>query len=294
VKHAVLGVGGVGGLVAGALGRAGQPVELLLSDRSLAAYPGTLRVRSALLGDFEVPVPGFPRLAGPVDVLWVTVKATQLEAALPLAPAAVAGDALVVPLLNGVDHVAVLRERYADRVLPASIAVEAEKVGPGLIVAPGPFVTIMLAPGPRSEALAEELRRAGLGAAVGESEAAVLWTKLAVLAPLALGTSSAQRPLGEVRADPELWELVRACIAEVCAAAATEGVSLDPERFEQMLAAVPAEMRSSMQKDLAAGRPLELDAIAGPVLRRGAACGLPTPATEELRRRVAAGGAAVA
>ena len=100
--------------------------------------------------------------------------------------------------------------------------------------------------------------------------------------------------MGEVRAEPTLWELVRDCIAEVCAVAATEGVSLDPERFEQMLAAVPAEMRSSMQKDLAAGRPLELDAIAGPVLRRGAACGIPTPATEELRRRVAARSAAVA
>jgi 2-dehydropantoate 2-reductase len=294
VKHAVLGVGGVGGLVAGALGRAGQHVELLLSDRSLATYPGTLRVRSALLGDFEVSLPGSSRLSGPVDVLWVTVKATQLEAALSLAPAANAGDALVVPLLNGVDHVAVLRERFGGRVLPASIAVEAEKVAPGVIVAPGPFVTVGLAPGPRSEALAEELRRAGLGAAVGESEAAVLWTKLAVLAPLALGTSSARRPMGEVRADPELWELVRACIAEVCAVAATESVSLDPERIEQMLAAVPAEMRSSMQKDMAAGRPLELDAIAGPVLRRGAGCGLPTPATEELRRRVAAGSAAVA
>jgi len=75
-------------------------------------------------------------------------------------------------------------------------------------------------------------------------------------------------------------------IREVCAVAASEGVHLHPDRVSQALLGLPDDMRSSMQKDLAAGRPLELDAVAGPVLRRGRERGIPTPATRELVRRV--------
>jgi 2-dehydropantoate 2-reductase len=294
VKHAILGVGGVGGLVGGALARSGQEVVLLLTERSLAEYPGRLRVESGVLGDFEVPVPAALSLDRPVDVLWVTVKATALEAALALAPPDAVGEAMVVPLLNGVDHVAALRARYGSRVVAASIAVESEKAGPGHVVQPGPFVLFNVAPAPGVEALVAELIAAGFTAAVRDSEARVLWTKLATLAPLALGTSSVQGPMGTVRGDPELWDLVLACASEACAVAATEGVDIDAARLHLTLAGIPEEMRSSMQKDLAARRPLELDAIAGPILRRGAERGIPTPATEELQRRVSAQAAAAA
>jgi 2-dehydropantoate 2-reductase len=121
---------------------------------------------------------------------------------------------------------------------------------------------------------------------VGKSEAHVLWSKLAALAPLALGTTSAEGPMGAVREQPELWKLVQACATETCAVAATEGVGLDAGRFHQILDGIPADFRSSMLKDLAAGRPPELEAIAGPTIRRGARRGIPTPATAELRSRV--------
>jgi 2-dehydropantoate 2-reductase len=294
VKHAILGVGGLGGLVGSALARSGQEVLLLLTERSLADYPGALRVESGVLGDFEVRVPAAGRLDRAVDVLWVTVKATRLQAALALAPPEVVGEALVVPLLNGVDHVALLRKRYGTRVVAASMAVESEKVGPGHIVQPGPFAILSLAPGPGVETLVEELQASGFTATMQDSEARVLWTKLATLAPLALGTSSIQGPMGAVRGDSELWDLVQACATEACAVAASEGVSLDPARLRSILAGIPPEMRSSMQKDLASGRPLELEAISGPILRRAAERGIPAPATEELRRRVLAQAAAVA
>ncbi|MBO0681935.1 MAG: 2-dehydropantoate 2-reductase [Candidatus Dormibacteraeota bacterium] len=292
MRHAVLGVGGVGGLVGSALARSGRQVLLILSEGSLRKYTGRLRVESRVLGDFEVEMPAGSRLDRTVDVLWVTVKATQLEGVLSLAPPEAVGEAAVAPLLNGVDHVDRLREVYGERVLAASIAVESEKVG-DLVVQPGPFAAVTLAPGPAAGRIAEDLTEAGFGAAVAGSEAEVLWTKLAVLAPLALGTSSIQAPMGRVRSDHELWELVRGCATEVCAVAGAEGVELEAERFMQALSALPDDMRSSMQKDLAAGRPLELEAVAGAVLRHGAAKGIPTPATAELRRRVAGQAASV-
>ena len=294
MRYAILGVGGVGGLVGGALARSQREVLLLLTERSLGEYPGVLRVESEALGDFEVSVPAAARLDRDVDVLWVTVKAAALDAALALAPPELVGEAMVVPLLNGVDHMAILRERYGSRAVAGSMSVESEKVDPGHVVQRGPLAAINLAPDRGADALVEEVRAAGFTASVLESEARVLWTKLAILAPLALGTSSVQAPMGPVRADAEVWELVLACATEACKVAEIEGVVLDDARIHRVLEGAPPGMRSSMQKDLASHRPLELEAIAGPILRRGAEHGIPTPATEELSRRVLAQVAAAA
>src|SRR5436190_996061 len=98
----MLGVGGVGGLMGAALARAGQDVLLLMRSESLRAYSGVMRVESAVLGDFDIQVPAVPRLIDDVDVLWVTPKATQLEAALGMAPPHVVNGARTVTLMNGV------------------------------------------------------------------------------------------------------------------------------------------------------------------------------------------------
>ena len=292
MRHAILGVGGVGGLVGGALAQAGQPVLLILRPETRETYPGGLHVESRLLGEFDVDVPAAVRLDRQVDVLWVTVKAMQLDDALLMAAPAVAGEALVVPLLNGIDHMARLRAAFDELVVAGAIRVESERVGPGHIVHTSPFAAIDLAPPPalwgQVELLAAEVRSAGLGCTVRDSEAAVLWGKLSILAPLALATTSAAAPVGAVREDAELRNLMLSCAREVCAVAESEGARLDPALPVQALLGLPDGMRSSMQKDVAAGRPPELDAIAGPVLRRGERLGTPTPATAELARRVVA------
>ncbi len=277
-RHAVLGAGGVGLLVGGALARAGHDVLLLVREQSLARYDGEIHVDSVVLGDFTAPARAAASLEEPVDVLWVATKATTLEEALPLAPPEHAG--LVVPLLNGVDHVARLRERYS-RVLAASISVESERLAPGRVRQSSPFVRLTLAPG--GEGLADELRAAGLPeVAVGASEAQVLWSKLAFLAPLALATSALNGPLGAALDDPE-WRLrYERCREEVCAVAAAEGAPQDVERLRAFTDTAAWEMRSSMQKDVDAGRPPELDGIGGAVVRAAARHGIAVPATEEL------------
>jgi 2-dehydropantoate 2-reductase len=293
VRHAVLGAGGIGLLVGGALAVAGESVLLVLRQSSIEEYPGGIYVQSVVLGEFDIDVPAATRLDRDVDVLWVTVKATHLEEALLMASPAVAPNAVVVPLLNGVDHVARLRQVFGDLVIAGTIRVESERVGTGHVVQSSPFVSMELAPPPalqaRAESIASELHRAGLPCTVRESEADVLWGKLALLAPMALATSAVQQPLGSAREDPALRALMCEAVREVCAVAALEGARLEPEVFIRALLGVPPDMRSSMQKDVTAGREPELDAIAGPVLRRGRAHGIPTPAIAELARRVSAG-----
>jgi 2-dehydropantoate 2-reductase len=276
VKHAVLGAGGLGGLVGGALARAGHPVTLIVRDPD---HPTTLRVESAVLGDFEAPVSVTTRLATPVDVLWVTTKATQLEDALPAAPAPFVEGA-VVPLLNGIDHVARLRGVYPT-VTPATIRVESERVAAGQIRQPGPFISVDVA-GHLAAEIAADLSAAGISAHVREDEASMLWQKLIVLAPLALTTTATQRAVGGVRDDAQWRERLLGVLEEAGAVARAEGAALDVEAARNGILSMPDGMRSSMQKDHAAGRPLELDAIAGPILRGGRAHGIPTPYTQVL------------
>ena len=110
MKHAVLGAGGVGGLIAAALAQDGQDVFLVLRPETLEVYPGGLYVESPTLGQLDVEIPAASRLDRQVDVLWITVKATQLEAALRVASPAVARNAVtfssasMTSLLSGEDR----------------------------------------------------------------------------------------------------------------------------------------------------------------------------------------------
>src|SRR5262245_11305946 len=288
VRHAILGAGGVGGLVGGGLARAGADVVLLLRPEALARHPRRLRVESVALGDFAVDVATAAALDREVDVLWVTPKAPQLEAALESAPPELVGEAVVVPLLNGVDHVALLRVRY-EHVLAAAIYVESERVDPGFVLQPTSFARVVVAPGPRHEEVADELRAAGFDVALASDSLTLLWEKLALLAPLALTTTAFGVPVGVVQAEPAWSARLLDCHDEAAAVALADGAKLDAPRLRGVLLAFSgAEMRTSMQKDFDAGRPLELDAIAGPIVRGGRHHGIATPATEELVRLIEA------
>lgn len=282
VRHAVLGAGAVGGLLGGALARAGADVVLLMRAASLDRYPGTISVTSEVLGDFEVAVPAVPVLDREVDVVWVTPKATQLNAALALAPADVVKPALVIPLLNGVDHMAVLRAHY-DRVLAGSIRVASVRGEDGQILQTSPFIRMELA-GDGADAVVVEVSTAGIDCQVGQDETSLLWQKLAFLAPLALATTAADAPLGHIRHDP----LYLRAQDEVLAVAQAQGADIDLVALAALRVDAPDTMGSSMQHDVAQGRVPELDAIAGPVLRGGREHAIATPAVEELVARVKA------
>jgi 2-dehydropantoate 2-reductase len=189
------------------------------------------------------------------------------------------GDATVIPLLNGIDHVQLLRQRYRS-VVPGVIRVESERVAPGRISQTSPFLRIGLA---GAEPVAAELRAAGLDCSTSDDELTLLWSKLAFLAPLALATAAVDGPLGAIRDD----ERYLRCQSEVLAVARAEGAQVDEQSLHSMAAGAPDAMRSSMQKDVAAGRQPELDAIAGPVLRGAARHDIAVPYTEELARLVA-------
>jgi 2-dehydropantoate 2-reductase len=224
-------------------------------------------------------------VAQPYDVLWITVKATQLESALRSVVVKPEVLGAIVPLLNGIDHIALLRSRFGhDRVVPASIGVESERVAPGKIVHRSPLARLNVSSIGESRLgpTLEKLRQFGFACQFGADEMKILWNKLAFLGPYALTTTASGKAADEVSRDPVWRKRIEDCIREACAVSTATGTPLDPETFIRFLDTLPPGMRSSMQKDVAAGYPPELDAIAGPILRGAEKYGLQVPVTREL------------
>ncbi|MFI2635559.1 ketopantoate reductase family protein [Streptomyces collinus] len=290
---AVLGPGGVGGLLAALLSRSGHRVICLSGEQTAKTLrTGGIQVRSARFGDFTARVEADTELREPVDACLVTVKDTALDAASARVPAPVLGDGLLVPFLNGVEHPAALRARYRpDRVAPAVIRVESTRVAPGVVEHGSPFAEIDLTgtdvPRPRLDALAEAFATAGPATRVLADETAALWAKMSFLAPFALLTTRYGLPLGDVRTRhrDELTALVEetAAISDAC------GGPADPAQALARYDAFPAATKSSMQRDAEAGRPLELDAIGGALLRAAERHGVAAPVAARVVRELADG-----
>ena len=287
MKIAVLGPGGVGGFVAAALDRAGEDVVVVAREPTaeVIAERG-LSVQSALLGDFTASPRTVAALVEEVDALLVTCKAVGLQGALERVQT---DPARVVPLLNGLEHMAVLRSRFGEHAVPAAvIRIESDRPQPGRIVQSSPAARVDIAGSDeRAMGVGRVLKQAGMQVRSGDSESQVLWSKLARLNALALTTSASDRRLGFIRADPRWRSALEGAVNETVAVARAAGADLDPALTLAELEAAHAELGSSMQRDIAAGREPELNAIAGAVLRAGARHGLRCPTVMWLAGRVA-------
>ncbi|HME02193.1 MAG TPA: 2-dehydropantoate 2-reductase [Solirubrobacteraceae bacterium] len=292
MKVAVLGPGGVGGLLAGVLERSGADVLVVARESTAALIEQRgLRVSSVTFGDFVARPPAVARLEEPVDALVLATKADGLDAGLERVAAA---PRLVLPLLNGLDHIGRLRSRFApESVLAGSIRVEADRPEPGIIVHTSPFLLVSMASAHEQAAapmaeLAGVIDDAGVpvrvvGPTSAAAEAQVMWSKLVRLCALACVTSAYDELLGEIRADERLRADLIGAIEEACAVASAEGApDVVPARAIAELERAHATLGSSMQRDIAAGRTPELDAIPGSVLRAAARHQLPCPTIERL------------
>jgi 2-dehydropantoate 2-reductase len=141
---------------------------------------------------------------------------------------------------------------------------------------------------PALETLAARVRAAGIPVEIGPSEAQILWAKLVRLNALACTTSARDKPVGFIRSDPEWRPILIACVDETAAVANADGAKIDPAVALAEVDAVHPELETSMQRDIAAGREPELDAIPGSVLRAAASHGLTCPTVERLVGMIAA------
>ena len=284
---AVLGPGAVGGSLAVRLANAGVPVVCIAHTEAAGLIALAGLVVESPKGTLTARVEVVEELTKPVGLLLVTVKAPALDDAIARVDPGSVSDGVVIPLLNGLEHMEKLRERFGDRVVAGSIShFQAYRAGRVQIIEATPAPVITLAseslPRTRVEAAADILRQARLDVRVGQDEKRVLWHKLARIAPLAAATSASGRTVGELRNDPEWRPRLEAAINEACAVADADGVSLRPSAQWAIIDEMADETTTSAARDVASGRRSELDAILGGVLRRAESLGISTPALNDL------------
>lgn len=289
MRWVVVGAGAVGGYFGGRLAAAGEEVAFLARGATLAALREQgLRITSPL-GDLHLqPVRATDRadeLEVP-DAILFSVKSWQLaEAAHALLPI-LGKDTVVLPLQNGVEAAQQLgRVLGAGCVLGGTCKIIAMQTEPGQIVHQGVEPTIALgeldrAPSSRAEAVAKSLRVAGVNAIIPPDIRVALWEKFLFMAPMSGLGALTRVPVGIVRSSPGTRELARRAMTEIFQIARARGVALGADAVERTLQftdGLPPEGTGSMQRDIMAGRPSELDAHSGSVVRMAAESGVDAP-----------------
>lgn len=289
MKIAVFGAGGVGGYFGGRLAQAGEEVVFIARGPHLAAMQaGGLRVDS-IKGDFHVQMvqaSADPAAVGPVEAVLVAVKAWQVpEAAEAMRPMVGAGT-MVVPLSNGVEAPEQLAAVLGDGpVLGGLCRISALLAGPGHIRHVGiePAIALGELDGRRSErvaALAAVLARSGISVDTPEDIRVAMWEKFTFIAALSGMGSVARAPAGVLRSLPGTREMLVAAMEEIVRVGRSRGVGLGDDlvaRTLRFIDGLPAGVTASMQRDIYAGRPSELAAQNGAVVRMGQAVGISTP-----------------
>jgi len=288
---AVVGAGAVGGFYGARLAQGGERVSLIARGAHLRA----IRERGLLiwspLGDYVVRVEAEsdPAQIGPVDLVILAVKTYANAQVLPFLPELCGPETVVLTLQNGVASSDLLADAVgAERVLAGTTYVATAIMAPGLIQQTGVHRRVILGEAfgerrqisPRSARIAATLARADIHAEAVADGRVPVWEKLVYLATFAAFTGVARKPAGVIWGDAAGREAFLAVAAEVEAVARAEGVAIAADVIPRMIGyldALPPDTRSSLLIDLQQGKPTEVEALQGEVVRRGRALGVPTP-----------------
>ena len=291
MKVCIVGAGGVGGLLAAVLRRAGLDVSLLVTERHLAAIRKNGLAVIAPDGRFSVEIRAEldPHAIGACDVVVVTPKMWVVEALAPTLKPLLKENTVVIPVQNGIDAPGVLAKALGwKHVVYGSASLNAAMEEPGVIRQKNPQygITVAEADGRESPRLLEVKKAfgtAGVAVEIGTDGPTLLWDKFMGLVANSSLCALLRSPMGVVQKDDDCWALYSAVFNEVVATGRASGISIPPEKAAARLARArtgPPMVMSSLAVDLIAGNRLELPWLAGRVRELGREHGIPTPATD--------------
>lgn len=293
MRIAVVGTGGVGGYFGGRLAQAGEDVVFIARGATLSALRESgLRVESAD-GDFAIqPAQATDDTAtvGPVDAVLLAVKGWQVPDAIETIRPLMGAETFIAPLLNGVEAPDQLAEAFGQQHVVGGLCGLF-----GSIVAPGhirnlmarPFITLGELDSPGSERI-ERLRQAfaqvGVQATIAADIRAALWEKLLFVGPFGGVGAATRAPIGVMRSLPETRALLEGAMTEIALTAQANGVHAADDAITKAFALMdgsPEQATASMQRDIMAGRPSELESQVGVIVRmaRDARLDVPIHAT---------------
>jgi 2-dehydropantoate 2-reductase len=292
MRFAIVGSGAVGGYFGARLAESGQDVTFIARGAHLAAIRANgLRVRSPKLGDFTVRARAEEETTkiGLVDVALFAVKAYDNTSALPLLAPLVGPETVVLTLQNGVDSVDEVAAAVGEsHVLGGTTYVATALEEAGLIVQTGVHRSIIFGEvfqdrgriTPRVQAIADVMAPADIQVTPVADGRVPIWDKFVYLAPFAGFTGAARLPIGGIWKYAHVREMFYAAAREVAELAAAEGVQISSNRFEKLkeyMDNIPPTTRSSLLIDLEMGKRIEVEALQGAAVRRGAARGVHMP-----------------
>jgi 2-dehydropantoate 2-reductase len=292
MRIAIFGTGGVGGYFGGRLAQSGEDVTFIARGEHLRAIQRKGLTVDSLNGGFVIdPAKATDDVnkVGAVDLVIVCVKAWQVPEAAGAMKLMVGPKTTVLPLQNGVDAVGQLTaELGPDRVIGGLCKIVSFVVGPGHIRHAGfaPSVVIGEIDNRQSDrvvAIGNVFNDAGIEATIAADIQAALWMKFLFIASFSGVGAIANAPAGVLRTDPELRAQMVHAMEEIFALAHARGITLPPDAIETVMAGVntlPEDATSSMQRDIAAGKPSELESQNGAVVRMARESGVEVPTHE--------------
>lgn len=295
MRIAIVGAGGVGGLLGGLLARAGKQVLFVARGAHLEAIRqkglhvdsprGTFAVQPA--GASEDPAD----FGGPADAVLVCVKAWQVPDIAPSLKPIVGPSTVVAPMQNGVSAADQLaRVLGPDRVLGGLCYMLSWVEAPGQIRHTGALLRVLLGErcggsSDRVERVVQALRDAQVDAEASANVESATWQKFMFIEPWGSVGAAARAPVEALRTTPETRARLRAAMEEIASVARARGVRLPEDAVDATLKridAMPPDSKSSMQRDLEAGRPSELHDQTGALVRLARDAGVPAPVHEAL------------
>ncbi len=284
MKIVIIGAGGDGGYFGGRLAQAGLDVTFVARGRQLAALQQRgLEIQSALGNAHITPVQvtADPATTGIADLVIFAVKLWDLPDAARAAVPLVGPDAALIALQNGVDKDDLLRSAFPNAHILGGVSyIGAHIASPGVIAHTGRLQKLVFGNGPQAQPFLHACHTAGIEAEISPDIQTSMWEKFVFLIGLSATTATTRLPIGEVRRHPKTRQLLIEIMQEVVAVGRAKGVRLPEDYARQRLAfadTLPAEMTSSMHKDLERGSRLELDWLSGAVVRLGESVSVPTP-----------------
>ncbi len=290
MKIAMMGSGGVGGFFGGRLAKAGCDVHFIARGAHLAAMrEHGLTIENQPQGDIHVPkvnATDDPASLGTVELVILSVKLWDTEAAARQIRPIVGADTAVLSLQNGVVKDDILRSVFGEKAVMGGVCYVATHIAkPGTIRQTGTMQRIVVGEydgtqSQRARDLHAALLRSGVTAELSDDVRRSIWEKYVFLVGLSGATTSMRHPLGPLRANPQTRSFFHDLMREVVAVGRAHGVALPAGYAEDRLAfadTLPADMTSSMHHDLDKGNRLELEWLSGGIVKLGAEKGVPTP-----------------
>jgi len=288
MRIAVMGAGSIGGYFGGMLCRGGNQVNLITRGRHRQAIADHgLRV---VTDDEDLTIrcdtTDDPRQVGLVDLILLTVKTYHNQQAVPAMLPMMGPNTTILCLQNGIDsYQAAVSAVGESRVLPGAAYIEASLPEPGVVKQTGKVVRIVFgeldgSDSPRGRRILQVLEQSGIPAEFTQDIRQTLWSKFLFIATMAGLTTMSRETLAQLMPRPEWRQVIIGCMREIEVVARASGVNLAQDIVESTLAYIEGsleQMHASMHADIMAGRPLELEALNGAVVRAGEAVNVSAP-----------------